>query len=301
MRHVREMTELVDLFIAPARYLHDRYRDSFGLPERKLTYLDYGFATGPRGWPNAHEHPGRAFHVRLHRHAHPGEGDPRPDSRPSAGVEGAAKLRIWGRRRGQDTEALVSIAASLPGGMAERVEWLPEYKNQEMVRDVFDRCDAIVVPSVWVENSPLVIHEAQQARIPVITANVGGMAEYVQHEENGLLFEHRSQRPRSRSRCHASSASPSWPPASAPAATSTASRATCRTSSEHVQKVERALRTGAEAPRFGARPSARRAVAHHVRHEPGHLQPPLRHVRGALAAQPCSRSSRKEERRGRAG
>jgi hypothetical protein len=33
----------VDLFIAPARYLEDRYRDEFGLPERKLVYLDYGF------------------------------------------------------------------------------------------------------------------------------------------------------------------------------------------------------------------------------------------------------------------
>jgi glycosyltransferase involved in cell wall biosynthesis len=43
-----------------------------------------------------------------------------------------------------------------------------------------------------VENSPLVIHEAQQARIPVITADTGGMAEYVHHGENGLLFEFRS-------------------------------------------------------------------------------------------------------------
>jgi glycosyltransferase involved in cell wall biosynthesis len=60
----------------------------------------------------------------------------------------------------------VSIAASLPQAWPARVEWLPEYKNQEIVRDVFDRCDAIVVPSVWVENSPLVIHEAQQARVP---------------------------------------------------------------------------------------------------------------------------------------
>jgi len=47
------------------------------------------------------------------------------------------------------------------------------------------------VPSIWVENSPLVIHEAQQAGVPVITADVGGMAEYVRHEENGLLFRHR--------------------------------------------------------------------------------------------------------------
>ena len=48
------------------------------------------------------------------------------------------------------------------------------------------------MPSIWVENSPLVIHEALQARIPVITANTGGMAEDVHHEQNGLLFTHRS-------------------------------------------------------------------------------------------------------------
>jgi glycosyltransferase involved in cell wall biosynthesis len=42
-------------------------------------------------------------------------------------------------------------------------------------RDVFDRVDAIVVASVWAENSPLVIHEAQQCRVPVLTADYGGM------------------------------------------------------------------------------------------------------------------------------
>jgi len=49
-----------------------------------------------------------------------------------------------------------------------------------------------VVPSIWEENSPLVIHEAQQARVPVITAGMGGMAEYVAHEVNGLLFAPRN-------------------------------------------------------------------------------------------------------------
>ena len=32
------------------------------------------------------------------------------------------------------------------------------------------------------------IHEAQQARVAVITADAGGMREYVRHEQNGLLF-----------------------------------------------------------------------------------------------------------------
>lgn len=189
MRHVREMAELVDLFIAPARYLHDRYRDAFGLPQRKLVYLDYGFARARMidrrrtpgepctfGYIGTHI-PAKGIHDLI---------------RAFGRLAGDARLRIWGRPRGQDTESLKGIAAALPAGVAARIEWLPEYKNREIVRDVFDRCDAIVVPSVWVENSPLVIHEAQQARVPVVTANVGGMAEYVHHEVNGLLFEHRS-------------------------------------------------------------------------------------------------------------
>ena len=43
MQHIREMVDLVDVFIAPAKYLFQRYRDEFGLPESKLRYLDYGF------------------------------------------------------------------------------------------------------------------------------------------------------------------------------------------------------------------------------------------------------------------
>lgn len=189
MRHVREMTELVDLFIAPARYLHDRYHRAFGLPERKLVYLDYGFAR--ERMAGRSRSPGEPFTFGYIGTHIPAKGI-HDLIRAFGLVRGEAKLRIWGRPRGQDTEALRSIAASLPAGVAERVEWLPEYRNQQIVRDVFDRCDAIVVPSVWVENSPLVIHEAQQARVPVITANAGGMAEYVHHEVNGLLFEHRS-------------------------------------------------------------------------------------------------------------
>lgn len=189
MRHIREMAELVDLFIAPARYLLARYRDAFGLPERKLLYLDYGFAR--QRMAGRTRAPGEPFTFGYIGTHIPAKGI--HDLICAFGrLHGDARLRIWGRPRGQDTDALKSMAAALPASMAGRVEWVPEYRNQEIVRDVFNRVDAIVVPSVWVENSPLVIHEAQQARVPVITADAGGMSEYVHHEVNGLLFEHRS-------------------------------------------------------------------------------------------------------------
>ncbi|MBM4366484.1 MAG: glycosyltransferase, partial [Deltaproteobacteria bacterium] len=188
MAHVREMTEHVDVFLAPARYLLDRFKKEFGLPAAKLRYLDYGFdrerlvgRNRPAGEPFTFGYigthiPAKGIHQLIAAFGL---------------VRGDVRLRIYGRPRGQDTDALKAIAESLPRHAAERVEWLPEYRNQEIVRDVFDRVDAIVVPSVWVENSPLVIHEAQGAGVPVITADAGGMAEYVHHEVNGLLFRHR--------------------------------------------------------------------------------------------------------------
>jgi len=48
--------------------------------------------------------------------------------------------------------------------------------------------DVVVVPSVWLENSPLVIREAFAAGVPVVAADLGGMAEMVADGRSGLLF-----------------------------------------------------------------------------------------------------------------
>jgi glycosyltransferase involved in cell wall biosynthesis len=45
------------------------------------------------------------------------------------------------------------------------------------------------VPSIWYENSPLVIREAFAMKIPVIATNLGDMSEVVRHGKNRLLFD----------------------------------------------------------------------------------------------------------------
>src|SRR5262249_35036787 len=47
----------------------------------------------------------------------------------------------------------------------------------------------LVVPSIWPENSPLVIHEAFLASIPVVASRIGGIPELVADGQNGLLFD----------------------------------------------------------------------------------------------------------------
>lgn len=188
MAHVRKMADLVQAFIAPSHFLLIRFRDAFKIPEEKLHFLDYGFDLKRLcGRVRTPDEPFTFGYIGSHL--------------PAKGIQnlieafgqvrGKSLLRIWGRSRGQDTVTLRNAASQLPGDAVKRIDWFPEYRNQDIVTKVFNRVDAIVVPSIWIENSPLVIHEALQARIPVITADVGGMAEYVHHEVNGLLFAHR--------------------------------------------------------------------------------------------------------------
>ncbi len=60
--------------------------------------------------------------------------------------------------------------------------------NRDALPAVLASLDAVVVPSVWYENSPLVIMEALGEGVPVITSRLGGMAELVEDGRTGLHF-----------------------------------------------------------------------------------------------------------------
>jgi glycosyltransferase involved in cell wall biosynthesis len=49
------------------------------------------------------------------------------------------------------------------------------------------RCDFVVVPSRWLETGPLVVLEAFAAGTPVLGARLGGIAELVSDDVDGVL------------------------------------------------------------------------------------------------------------------
>ncbi|MDH5174737.1 MAG: glycosyltransferase, partial [Elusimicrobiota bacterium] len=69
-----------------------------------------------------------------------------------------------------------------------RITFYGPFDNRE-ISSVFSKLDVLVYPSIWYENQPIAILEALLAKIPVITSNLGGMAELVQDGVTGLLFE----------------------------------------------------------------------------------------------------------------
>lgn len=62
-------------------------------------------------------------------------------------------------------------------------------KSGEVLESLVKNSRAVIVPSEWYDNSPLVIYESFAYGKPVIAAKMGGMPELVDHDENGLLFE----------------------------------------------------------------------------------------------------------------
>ena len=182
---VRNVLDEVDCFISPSEFLRDFFV-GHGLKKSRITVLDNGFLPTER--PAIGRTSGRVRFGYLGTWI------------PSKGVDllveafntlhdDAAELHIYGFFPGydghEDYEARLRKMAAHPG-----IVFHGRY-DPDQVLELLAGLDVLVVPSIWWENSPLTIHEAFQAKVPVITADVGGMAEFVQHEAGGLQFRHR--------------------------------------------------------------------------------------------------------------
>ena len=78
---------------------------------------------------------------------------------------------------------LQQLAAGHPG-----ISFCGVFPNAAIAQ-VLAELDALVVPSLWLENTPLVLHSAQAARCPVVASDFSGISALIEHEANGLLFE----------------------------------------------------------------------------------------------------------------
>ena len=70
----------------------------------------------------------------------------------------------------------------------KQIEFCNAYKYEDFQK-IFDELDLVIVPSIWWENSPLVIQEGFMAGLPIICSDIGGMAEKVTNNINGLHFK----------------------------------------------------------------------------------------------------------------
>lgn len=99
--------------------------------------------------------------------------------------DGQASLKIYG-----SSDDFPEYASGLKrlAGDHEAIEFCGVFHNSK-ITEVLAGIDALVVPSLWYENSPLVVYSAQASRCPVVASDFPGISEVIRDGENGLLFE----------------------------------------------------------------------------------------------------------------
>lgn len=176
--------ELVDLFIAPSRFLRNRYLE-WGLTADRIRDEDYGRHLSPVV-ADSPERPGPRNRFGFFGQFTTFKG---VDLllRAMAGLDGQAVLYLHGANLEFQSRSFQREFHALVERAGPRVTLLGAY-TQEAVPRLMAHVDWVVVPSIWWENSPLVIQEAFQHGRPVICSDIGGMAEKVTALTNGLHF-----------------------------------------------------------------------------------------------------------------
>ncbi len=63
------------------------------------------------------------------------------------------------------------------------------FVSDEKLNHLRRNASAAVVPSIWMENSPMTIYESFAAGLPVIGSDIGGIPELICQGKTGYLFE----------------------------------------------------------------------------------------------------------------
>lgn len=183
-RHMRWIAGQVTHLLAPSHTLRRHFLE-FGVPADRISHVQQGI--DQRSLAGVERVPGDRLRIGF-------LGSMMVSKAPHLLLEafaglppGAATLEVYGGFAGYhgDDSYRLTLEPLLrqPGvrhhGPVDRSE----------VPRALANLDVLVVPSVWLENAPFVIREAFVAGLPVVTSDLGGMAEMVDHGVNGLRFK----------------------------------------------------------------------------------------------------------------
>jgi glycosyltransferase involved in cell wall biosynthesis len=202
---LRSMFDHIDEFIAPSEFLKERYV-AWGMPAEKIhvieNLLDAAVLTRGlarlAGAPD--ENTGAAKDEADQRVVFGYFGQINPFKGIDILLQAASvlpdeirkmiEIRVHGENKHYRETEFGKRVDELLADTKDVVRLMGSYRNED-VSDLMSACDWIVMPSIWWENSPVVIQEARIAGCPLICANIGGMAEKIDSSTD-LLFPARS-------------------------------------------------------------------------------------------------------------
>ncbi len=196
---IKSYLSLVDHFIAPSHFLAQIYAD-WGIPAAKISVIENPLS--PLTLKSAHA-------ILETRDKKPRFDDSSDRIRIGyfgqinaykgvdillkavASLSQTAKDRLFVGIHGANIELQPAHVQSMHKDLLAKapscVAVMGSYDNSRVL-EIMDHCDWIIIPSIWWENSPVVIQEAQAIGKPLICGDIGGMAEKGRLSAGTLFF-----------------------------------------------------------------------------------------------------------------
>jgi len=187
--YIQRFFDLVDHFVAPSEFLAERYVE-WGLPRERISVIENVIAQPILNRPAAGPRTsGDLLRVGFFGQISLLKGI-------NILIEAAEILEqrevhnvvfeIYGDYSGQPPEFQADFLARL-SKVGRNVKFHGPY-DQQRVDKLMQSVDLVLTPSIWWENSPVVIQEALRNRRPVICSDIGGMAEKIRDGVDGFHF-----------------------------------------------------------------------------------------------------------------
>jgi glycosyltransferase involved in cell wall biosynthesis len=190
-RFIKSYLDQVDMFLAPSRFLLERYVD-WGIPRDRIRFEDYGRIREHQIVPEQTRRDGARNRIGFFGQLNYFKGVDVLIKAMAILGEGDVDAHLWLHGANLELqpqgfqEQLTELLDEVKAG-PDNVTLAGKYDHADLPR-LMAEIDWVIVPSRWWENSPLVIQEAFLHGRPVICSDIGGMAEKVADGVNGLHF-----------------------------------------------------------------------------------------------------------------
>jgi glycosyltransferase involved in cell wall biosynthesis len=186
--YVQSFFAMVDQFVSPSKFLAERLV-AWGIPEQRITVIENVIPAASDAGTIKYQNDTGPLRIGFFGQISRLKGiNVLFDAASSLEAEGFRDVvfDIHGDYHGQPPEFQNEFLKRLDRAGCN-VRFHGPYDPQH-VDLLMRQTDVTIVPSIWWENSPVVIQEAFRNRRPVICSNIGGMAEKVRDGEDGWHF-----------------------------------------------------------------------------------------------------------------
>jgi glycosyltransferase involved in cell wall biosynthesis len=186
-RMAMDFLKRINLIISPSHFLLNRFI-ARGLPLEKAVVLDYGIDTSRFNKQKKTFSKKIRFgyigqiieHKGIENLLYAISGlTPAERQKLSLVIVGSGEKSFFNFCKKLSTELKLSPVVNFLGRV-----------DNPRIPKIFNQIDALIVPSIWPENSPVVIREALACGTPVLASRIGGIPELIEDGVHGFLHRH---------------------------------------------------------------------------------------------------------------